>query len=487
MAVKTKADYIESLKKMRPNVYKFGELIEDVTTHPATRRSVESHGRAFNASNDPKYASDFTTVSTLTGDTGHRWNSIMESAEDLRGNAKFKRWMFRFTGNCNGGLCVGWQIQNVMWNVTAMVDKECGTDYHKRLEVWVRDRQANGSIVAGALTDPKGDRGLKPSQQAEPMSYLRIKEVRPDGIVVNGCKSMIAGVAASNEIFVMPGSGYKDEDRDCAVSFAIPRDIKGLTIVEARHPSDTRDHEEGFDAPATGTTQAFLFFEDCFIPNERVFLCQEAKFTGAVIGNFTANYRSCKGACAAGQGDVMVGASTLMARINGLSTAAFSNKLVQMSINNETTYAAGLAAIWMGKKGAGGAWVADSLLGHIAKVHLATIPFETRMLCQDIGGGYVESGCFPASVDFADPRYGKLVASAMRASSKYTAETRARAARLSEWLTVGGGTSCIIHGGGSPDGAKMVVKALTPLNEYAEYARALAGIAEEVPEPEKKR
>ena len=43
MALRTREQYISALKKMRPNVHKFGELIEDVTTHPATMRVVESH------------------------------------------------------------------------------------------------------------------------------------------------------------------------------------------------------------------------------------------------------------------------------------------------------------------------------------------------------------------------------------------------------------------------------------------------------------
>ncbi len=47
MALKTRADYLNSLKAMRPNIYKFGKPITDVTTDPATRRTVEAHARAF--------------------------------------------------------------------------------------------------------------------------------------------------------------------------------------------------------------------------------------------------------------------------------------------------------------------------------------------------------------------------------------------------------------------------------------------------------
>ena len=79
MAIKTRADYIASLRRLRPNVYKFGERIEDVTTHPATRRVVESHARAYDAAQDPELSALFTATSALTGEKVHRHNSLMQS------------------------------------------------------------------------------------------------------------------------------------------------------------------------------------------------------------------------------------------------------------------------------------------------------------------------------------------------------------------------------------------------------------------------
>lgn len=328
---------------------------------------------------------------------------------------------------------------------------------------------------------------MRPSLQANPDSNVHVKEVRKDGIVVSGTKTMICGVAASNEIFIMPGSGYREEDKDYAVAFVVPRDIEGLTVVETRRPSDSRDLEPGWDAPETGITEAYLIFKDCFVPNDRVFMCQEFKYSGKVIEYFTANYRACIGACVAGQGDIMIGAGALMARVNGLSADTFSKNTVQMSINDETVYAMGIGAMALGKKGPGGTWVSDSLIAHANKVHVATLMYETRRLCHDIGGGIVETGCFPSYADFSSPRYGADVQAAVKACDRYSAETRARAARLSEWVTFGAGMPAFGHGGGSPDGAKLVVKALTPVDRYAEYARKIAGITEEVCEPEKKK
>jgi 4-hydroxybutyryl-CoA dehydratase/vinylacetyl-CoA-Delta-isomerase len=49
--------YVASIKKMRPNIYKWGKLIEDVTAHPATRLHVQSVKRSYDLSFDPEKAS----------------------------------------------------------------------------------------------------------------------------------------------------------------------------------------------------------------------------------------------------------------------------------------------------------------------------------------------------------------------------------------------------------------------------------------------
>ena len=42
-----------------------------------------------------------------------------------------------------------------------------------------------------------------------------------------------------------------------------------------------------------------------------------------------------------------------------------------------------------------------------------------------------------------------------------------------------------MHGGGSPDGAKLTVRFMTPMEEYADYARQVIDIKEEIPDPPK--
>ena len=478
--MKTSKEYKESLKKMRPNIYKFGELIKDVTVHPATKRTVNGHAQIFDAAQKDVYKDILTTKSNLTGKQVVRYLSILSSAEDMINNVKMKRLMFNLTGTCTGGRCAGFNALNAMWAATFDMDEDLGTDYHKRLKAWLKDAQERDITIAGALTDPKGDRSKSPSQQEDPDMNLHIVKEKEDGIIVRGAKVMICGIAAANEIFIMPGTGYKEEDKDYAVSFVIPRDIEGLTIVEARHPSDLRELENDFDIPVEigGITQAYLLFEDVFIPKERVFMNGEFKYSLKAVMNFIAPYRAAIGGCVAGQGDLMIGAAALIARANGLSEKVFREKITQMIINNETTFGMGIAASVLGRKHSSGVWIPNQLISNVNKVHVGTLPYETKRITQDIAGGIGETGCLPSCKDINNSEYGDLLKKYL--SANCTGEDRAKISRFIEWLTIGAGVPGCMHGGGSPDGAKLMINAKSDIDHFIELAKRLINLKEDV-------
>lgn len=68
----------------------------------------------------------------------------MQSSDDLICNMKMKRQNYRRTGTCTGGVCVGWNVQNVMWAVTQDMDAELGTNYQERIKNWILNAQARG-------------------------------------------------------------------------------------------------------------------------------------------------------------------------------------------------------------------------------------------------------------------------------------------------------------------------------------------------------
>lgn len=479
MGFKTREEYYADLRAMRPNVFKNGKFIEDLVTDPATAKLVENEAYTYDLLQDSKNDEMLKAKSTLSGDTIVRWHTLMNSAEDLMANAKMKRFLFNKIGTCQAGTCVGWNCFNVLWSVTYDIDKDKGTDYHKRIENWLRSIEHKDLKIAGALTDAKGDRSKSAGQQANKDASVHVTEVRPDGIVVNGTKTMIAHAAVCHEIIAVPGTGYKEADKEYAVAFAVPRDIEGLTIVQ----TNIGEGADGWDDMKYGDQSSYLIFEDCFIPNERVFMCGEYEHSGNAINRFVGNYRAGIGACMGGQGDVMVGASILMARVNGLPMKTFKDKLIDMELINEQAYAIGLGAMLAGSAHPSGVWFANPKMACSNKCFVGKNYAEIRRICQDIGGGIAENGCLPSYQDCTDPVIGPKVMKAIQGSADYTAETRARAARLSEWLVRGGGLLAFIHGGGSPDGAKLVVRANTPFEYFVKCAADIAGITEEVKDP----
>ncbi|HPL30673.1 MAG TPA: 4-hydroxyphenylacetate 3-hydroxylase N-terminal domain-containing protein, partial [Anaerolineae bacterium] len=141
MALKTPAQYKQALKQLKPNMYKFGKLIEDATTDPNTRRTVEGHSQLYAAALDPQYADLFSTTSHLSGDKVSRYLAVNQSADDMIANCKMKRVAYHLTGTCTGGRCAGYNALNSMWITTYETDQEYGTDYHQRLATWLRHAQ----------------------------------------------------------------------------------------------------------------------------------------------------------------------------------------------------------------------------------------------------------------------------------------------------------------------------------------------------------
>jgi 4-hydroxybutyryl-CoA dehydratase/vinylacetyl-CoA-Delta-isomerase len=56
-------------------------------------------------------------------------------------------------------------------------------------------------------------------------------------------------------------------------------------------------------------------------------------------------------------------------------------------------------------------------------------------------------------------------------------------ARLIEWLTLGAGVPGCMHGGGSPDGARLVIRANADMEKCVILAKRLIGLEESIDEP----
>ena len=110
-----------------------------------------------------------TAVSHLTGKKINRFCHIHQNRDDLVKKSKMGRMLGGHTACCFQR-CVGMDALNALSIVTYDIDAKYGTEYNKRFLKYLAHVQENDLTCDGAMTDPKGDRGLAPQRAGRPGS-----------------------------------------------------------------------------------------------------------------------------------------------------------------------------------------------------------------------------------------------------------------------------------------------------------------------------
>ena len=483
MALMTGEQYIESIRKMNMQVYMFGKKIDSPVDDPILRPSLNSVRMTYDLAQKPEYQDLMTAISPLTGERVNRFTHIHQSTDDLVKKVKMQRLLGQQTAACFQR-CVGMDAFNAVYSTTYEVDQKYGTHYHENFVNFAKYVQANDLTVDGAMTDPKGDRSKAPHAQEDPDLFLHVVERRPDGIVVRGAKAHQTGALNSHEIIIMPTIAMGPEDKDYAVSFAVPMDAEGIFMIIGRQSCDTRKLEGSeLDVGNSefGGVEALVVFEDVLVPKDRIFLCGETEFAGMMVERFAGYHRQSYGGCKVGVGDVLIGAAAVAAGYNGCAKAShIKDKLIEMTHLNETLYCCGIACSAEGHPTASGNYLIDLLLANVCKQNVTRFPYEIARLAEDIAGGLVVTA--PAEADLKDPKLGPYVEKYFKAAPDVSVENRFRILRLIENLTLGtaavGYRTESLHGAGSPQAQRIMIARQGNLPMKKELAKKIAHVKE---------
>ena len=484
MTLKTKQEYIDSLRQLNKRVFLFGEEIENVVDHPMIRPSLNAVAMTYELSHDPEYESLMTTTSSLTGEKINRFTHLHQSTEDLVSKVKMLRLLGQCTACCFQR-CVGMDSFNAADIVTYRMDQEQGTTYHARFLEFLKYVQHEDLVVDGAMTDPKGDRNLSPSEQADPDLYLRVVEKNEAGIKIRGAKVHQTGALNSHWLLVMPTRALKEADKEYAVACAVPADAEGIVYVFGRQASDTRKLEGskidvgnyGF-----GGHEAVVIFNDVFVPWKYVFMCGEFQYAGDLVEIFAGYHRASYGGCKVGVGDVLIGATRAISKYQGTEKASHvKDKIIEMIHLNETLYACGIATSTEGQRTPSGTYLIDMKLANVCKLNVTRFPYQIASIAQDIAGGLLVT--MPSEKDFDHAEIGPLLKKYLVGVDGYPTSNRQRMLRLIENLTIGVGAVGYLtesmHGAGSPMAQRIMLGRLANLDEKEKLAENIAGIEKE--------
>lgn len=478
--MKTAQEYKDSLRQRNIRVYVKGELLESdkVIDHPFIRGHVNSAAMTYALAGNPEYADMMTATSHLTGHKINRFTHIHQSVEDLLIKAKMLRTISQKTGTCYQR-CVGFDAMNATYTVTYECDQALGTHYHDNFKKFLVQVQDNDWMVAGAMTDVKGDRSLRPGQQADPDMFVHVVEKREDGIVIRGAKAHMTGMVNSHEMLIMPTSGYGEEDKDYAVCCALPVDAPGVIHIFGRQTNDDRKLEGEIDQGNAryGVVggECLTILEDVFVPWENVFMCGEYPFSGMLVERFACYHRQNYGGCKGGVSDIVIGAAATVADMSGYGKAThIKDKLNEMIHLAETLYCCSIACSAEGKPTAAGNYYVDPLLANVGKHNVTKLIYDIDRLAQDVGGGILAT--LPSEADFRSPEVGKYVEKYMRGVASVPTEDRMRMIRLVEVMTGGVALVESMHGAGSPQAQKIMYSKLSGLESKKKAAMKIAGV-----------
>jgi len=472
--------YEESLRRLNLVVYMFGKRMENVVDDPIIRPSMNAVAKTYDLAHRPEHEDIMTATSHRTGKKINRFTHIHQSIEDLVKKSKMGRLLGRETGCCFQR-CVGMDSLNALEMTTFDIDRQYGTGYHNRFLEYLEYVQENDLTCCGAMTDTKGDRSLPPHQQADPDMFMHVVEEKKDGIIVRGAKAHQTGAVNSHEIIIMPTITLREEDKEYAISFAVPSDTQGITYIIGRQSCDTRKLEKGTMDRGNlffGGHEALVVFDDVFVPWERVFMYKEYDFSRQLVEQFAAYHRQSY-ACKVGVGDVLIGAAQTAAEYNGLENAShIRDKIVEMNHLNETLYCGAIACASEGHKEPSGTYYVNTLLANVHKQNVTRFPYEIARLAQDIAGGLLAT--LPSEDDFKSEEVGKWMEKYYKGRADIPTEYRMRILRLIENLTLGTAATNYLtesmHGAGSPQAQRIMITRRVNMHEKQRAARRLCGI-----------
>jgi aromatic ring hydroxylase len=264
-------------------------------------------------------------------------------------------------------------------------------------------------------------------------------------------------------------------DEDFALSFTLPVDTPGLTLIASRYLTN---EVHPFEYPISSQhkmMETTSIFEDVFIPWEYVFLCGEWEFAGPLALQFVEYHRFTAVSYKLPLVDLFVGAGKLIAEMNGISNAGHvRDKLTWLVAYAETTRALLFTAAhrykWDGEIA-----YPDPLFTNLAKLHFASNYHTAIHHLQDLAGGLLVTS--PAIQDWDHQELGKKLERTLIGASG-TGRERAAVLNLISDLVVAelGGYHAVlaVHAEGSIEAEKMMVYRSYDPERAVEYARRLA-------------
>jgi 4-hydroxybutyryl-CoA dehydratase/vinylacetyl-CoA-Delta-isomerase len=470
--------YIESLRDGR-EVYIHGERVDDITKHPSLRKAIDHGAIDYELDKRPELRGLLVTRSKTTGNEIRGYFELPRTPEDLLRRQELIETTTRQGNNIILFMKeIGTDALNAFAMICYEIDKKHGTDYSIRVARYREYLEEKDLSMSGAVTDVKGDRKLRPSQQEMPYYYLKVVERRNDGVVVRGCKVHTTSAPTTNELIVLPTRAMAESDKDYCIAFGIPVNTRGVKIISRPERGDMSK----FDYPLSYchvTLEAMTIFEDVFVPKERIFMDGEWEFAGALANCFATWHRFTGISYKFPFAEMMIGAARLVSDYNGVPNAShIQDRLTDLVIYAQSIKTFGKDAAKECVITENGIAYPNPLLCNMGKYLFASNYHTSIRALQEIAGGLPATG--PTEADCINPATRELIERYLGGRKGADALSRLKVMKLIRDM---GGTELsgewyvgTVHGEGSLQAQKISIMREYDVDRCANDVKKMLGV-----------
>src|SRR3984957_3317127 len=276
--MRTGDDYLRSLRDGR-RVFVDGELVKDVTAHPAFRQAARSIATLYDIAAQPELRERMTFTSPKTGAPVHRAWQIPLTHADLRARRQFSETWAEATFGLMGrapdhvaGFFSGYAAVPQFF-------ASAGKQFADNLVAFYEFMRDNHIYCSYAIVPPQIDRSKPAHKQSDPTLYAGVVKERDDGITISGAQQLATGGAISDYLQLSCIQPLAPGDENYANCLAVPISAEGLKLYP-RHPYAGAGRAADYPLSSRfDESDSYVIFDNVFVPWERVFIYRNVELS----------------------------------------------------------------------------------------------------------------------------------------------------------------------------------------------------------------
>ena len=274
MPARTGQEYIQGLKDHPREVWIDGELVQDVTIHPALRNGVQSVAALYDMQHDPVMREEMTFASPSSGGPVGLSYLIPQTVADLERKRSMMTHWAQATCGMMGRSPDFLNVIFTAWAGASGYFAQDRPEFGRNVVNYHEFLRESDVALTHALVNLQRRRTANPADTLSDEVALTLVKESDSGIVVRGSRVLATLGPISDEIAIYPVASHRlaDDDGRQSFSFSIPCDTPGVKFLCRESFDLGRSH---FNHPLGSRFEemdSVVFFDNVFVPWERVFL-----------------------------------------------------------------------------------------------------------------------------------------------------------------------------------------------------------------------